>query len=1116
MSNIEKQLAGLSPAKRDLLEKYLQSKTTNVLEYINHTRMDSSSRIEKASVKEFYPASSAQKRMYIINRMEEVGTSYNMLGAVTVEGRLDIYRLEETFRTLIQRHEAFRTSFEMIDGEPVQRVHPMVTFGISRWEAEEDGITEIIKDFVKPFDLDKAPLLRVGLIVLSKTRNIVLYDMHHIISDGASMAILIKEFTTVYNGGTLPELRIQYKDFSEWQHKLFQSEAIQKQKVYCLNTFAGEIPVLELPTDYPRPPAMSFEGGMVDVEVNAETTAKLKQYSFQKSATLFMTLLASYNVLLAHMTGQEDIITGAPVAGRGHADLQNIIGMFVNTVALRNYPRFEITFEAFLEAVRQNTLAAFANQDYQFEMLLEDLKLKRDLSRNPLFDTVFNFQNVTATDGDREPTGDVRFMPYEYETANTKFDITMYVSEREDTIRIHCNYRTGLFKRTTIEYIMNEYLRLLQAIAENPRLKTKEYPIFLRSNLPVTLQQVIPQVEYEPFPGEAVRQSIGKYFETLAGKNGSQVAVRTDQKTWTYGELNAKANRIAWTLIHQQGAGQTVALLFEHGAEMIAAMLGALKAGSIYVPFDPDYPAERLAYMLEDSKAQRIITNNANLSVAETLNRSNQGINIINADKLEAPETNPDIKIAPETPAYIIYTSGSTGHPKGVVQTHQNILKLVGEFVNQLHINSRDRLALFTSYSHTVAVIDIFSALFCGAAVYPLNVKYSGDMAQMVCWIKEERITIYHSVPTVYRYCMEMLAKEEILPTIRLVILGGEAVSQHDAAMYRQHFTSECIFVNLLGSSELLVATSYLVDKETEIDGPLVPAGYFFKDVDAYILDEKGTEAPIFGTGEIVYKSEYLAQGYWNQPEKTGEVFVTDPVTGEGLVYHSGDLGRFLPDGSLEYLGRMDSQVKIRGYRIEPGEIEAHLLKHEAIKETAVITKEDKMGNKHLCAYFSGDRELNVQDLRIYLAKTLPEYMIPSYFVQLDRLPLTPNGKIDRKALPEPEGPIPTGVDYVAPETDLEIMISDIWKEILNLDKIGVNDQFFNIGGNSISLLKLNTLLNQKLNKQIATVTLFQYPTIRSFAQYLTQQEATEDHRREILENADESIQLIEQFLNIE
>ena len=1087
MSNIKNQLAGLSPEKRDLLAKYLQSKTANVLKYINPIKPDNPSGIEKASEKEFYPVSSAQKRMYLIHQVEEVGTSYNMLGAVTIEGVLDRSRLDKTFRILIHRHEAFRTSFEMADGEPVQRIHPTVEFEVSYWEAGADEVQGIIQDFVKPFDLSKAPLLRVGLIQLSAVKHILLYDMHHIISDGTSMSILMREFAKVYNGDSLPELGIQYKDFSEWQGKLIQSGAIQKQETYWLQTFAGEIPVLELPTDYPRPPVMNFEGGMVNLEIDAATIAKLKQYSSLKSATLFMTLIAAYNILLARLTGQEDIITGVPVAGRGHADLQNIIGMFINTVTLRNYPRFELTFEVFLEAVRQNTLAAFANQDYQFEMLLEKLKLKRDSSRNPLFDTVFNYQNM-AVDGDRELSGTVKFSPYEYEATHTKFDITMYVAESGDSVQIHCNYRTSLLKKTTIEYIMNEYLRLLQVITENPRLKIREYPIFLRSNLPATVQRIIPQVTYEPFPEEAVRQSIGKYFETQVKKYHNQVAVKTDKGTWTYGELNARANQIAWALIHQQTVGQTVALLFEHGAEMIAVMLGALKAGSIYVPLDPDYPAERLKFMLEDSQALRIITNNANLASAEALNRLDRGIQIINVDQLDMPESNPAIEVKPEAIAYIIYTSGSTGNPKGVTQTHRNILKFAGEFINLLHLNPGDRLALFTSYSHTVAVIDIFSALFSGATVYPYDVKYSGDMIQMVRWLKAERITIYHSVPTVYRYCMDALAKDECLPDMRMVVIGGEAVHQSDVERYREHFGDGCFFVNLFGASEILIATAYLMNKTTKITKPLVPIGYPVPGVEVYLLNEDNRETGVYGYGEIVYRSDFLSPGYWRLEDKTREVFGSDPIKHNGTVYRSGDWGRLLPDGTFEYTGRKDQQVKIRGFRIELSEIEDALVTLAGIKKCTVIAKQRADGESILAGYYVPLEgwTITADEIREKLKQKLPDYMIPAYLQSFEELPLTPNGKIDRMALSAPDENLMVSANYEAPRNVTEVKLVDIWREVLRVAKVGIHDNFFERGGHSLKAANLAARIHKEFNVEIPLRQVFQLPTIKELANYLT------------------------------
>jgi amino acid adenylation domain-containing protein len=1084
MIELYKRISNLTPKQRELLEYELKKSNKDIAKLSVENGM--TALITKVPEREYYAVSSLQQGMYILNQMEGVKTSYNMPVIFQIEGDLQKERLELVFQQLIKRHEALRTSFIVIDGELFQQVHREVDFKLEYLEANESEVTEVIVRFIRPFDLNSAPLLRVGLISLNEHRYLLVYDLHHIISDGSSLEILKHDFVRLYNGETLPELRIQYKDFAAWQQKFLNSELIKRQESYWLDHFAGELPVIDLPTDYPRPPVLDFNGNTVRMEIDRETTAALKKYSLQQSTTLFTTLFAAYNVFLARLTGQEELIIGVPITGRDHTDLQNTIGVFVKNLVLRNYPQFETTFETFLGLVREQVLRAFENGDYPFERLLEKLAIKRELNRNPLYDTVFNYNfNYTMFDsnGSQELLdGSIKFTPYLLETVMTKFDITVYVEEIDDKIGIAFNYRTSLFRKTIIEYLINQYLRLLKALSLNPGMKIKEYPIFRKSDL-TTAQSVIPAAEYEPFPEAAVRCSIGKYFETQVVKYSDQVVIKALNRTWTYRELNAVANRIAWSLLNQEVSGQTVALLFEHGAEMIAAVLGVLKAGSIYVPLDPDYPFERQKLILEDSQALHIITNGTNLSMAQALNHLEREIRIINIDNLETPEINPAIGINPEDLAYVIYTSGSTGKPKGVTQTHRNIIKFAGEFINLLHLNRQDRLALFTSYSHTVAVIDIFSALFAGAVIYPYDVKYSGDMAQTVQWLKAEQITIYHSVPTVFRYCADALAKDERLPEMRMVVIGGEAVRRHDVESYREHFGDDCLLVNLFGSSELLIATAYLLNKETVITKPLVPIGYPIPGVEIDLLNEVHEEVGVYRSGELIYRSEFVSPGYWRLEKQTRTVFERDEARCNVIVYHSGDRGRRLPSGELEYSGRQDQQVKIRGFRIELNEVESVLETVAGIKQSAVIAQRSSNEENILIGYYAplGTQEISAEDIRRELHKKLPEYMIPVRFVSLAELPLTPNGKINRQALPEQEEHR-AGAKYEAPRNAVEAQLVAIWQEVLEIKTVGIRDNFFDLGGHSINAMQI---IGRLTSYSLGLMEFFKYPTIAALSNYL-------------------------------
>jgi amino acid adenylation domain-containing protein len=1081
-------------------------------QYLSGSEKSFCASIPSVSEQEYYPLSAAQKRIYILHQLETNMISYNMPGFWFIEGVLERGQLENIFRDLIERHESLRTSFEMVNGAPVQRIHSTVEFSVNYQETDEESIHEIVKSFIRPFDLTRAPLLRIGLAQLSATRHFLMFDMSHIIADGTSLGILLQEFIALYEGRRLPKLRIQYKDYAVWQNQLLVSRDIQanvrqnplihektgptddslrKQEAYWLRIFSGELPVFDLPIDYPRPPIQNYEGDLVVLELGAELSAGIKQLALNRGVSLFMMLLAGFNILLSRCSGQEDIIIGTPVAGRNHADLENIIGVFINTVVLRNRPQAELIFGEFLEAVKENTLEAFENQDYQFETLLEKLNVPRNLSRTPLFDVMFNLLNMEGFDDLGMPlklsTSKIQFQPYRFENKTAKFDLNFYVHETGDQIVINTQFRINLFLKSTVEYLMNEFQRLLTAIVADPTRKLKEYPIFLRKNLNIQRPPLVPAAIEWRFKENVLRQSLVKRFETQAVKYADQIAVKTQSQCLTYAQLNRQANQIAREIINLH-TNAMVALLFEHGASMITGIIGILKAAKTYVPLDPTYPEERLIFMLNDSGADLILTNNSNFGLSQKLAAQvDRPIVLVNIDAMEAdtPSFNLELDILPDQIAYILYTSGSTGHPKGVIQNHRNVLHFIQVYTNNLSINHTDRLSLFSSYSFDAAVMDIYGALLNGATLHPYSLKIAKGVAGLAEWLQKEQITVFHSIPTVYRYFIDSLSGTETFPAIRLIVMGGEAVIQSDFDSYRKYFGDNCIFVNGLGPTESTVTLQYLMNKDTKVTSAAIPVGYPVAETAVYLLNEKQEEVPVLQNGEIVYRSEYLALGYLNLPEKTGEVFGTDPVRGSGRVYHSGDLGRLLPNGLIQYIGRNDSQVKIRGYRIETGEIENHLLKYKAVKEAVVTGIEDKKGSKYLCAYLSGERELNFQELRAYLSGVLPEYMIPSYFVQLPKLPLTPNGKIDRKVLPKPDVNIQIGVVYEAPRNEMERQLAVLWQEVLGVEKVGIDDNFFELGGHSLKATMLVGRIHKQFKAEIALQQVFQFPTIATLAAYL-------------------------------
>lgn len=607
---------------------------------------------------------------------------------------------------------------------------------------------------------------------------------------------------------------------------------------------------------------------------------------------------------------------------------------------------------------------------------------------------------------------------------------------------------------------------------------------------------VKPGNDYLEFKKQDIHQSIAQRFEEQVNRYPDQVAVKTHTQSLSYHSLNLFANRVAHTITaacsgREDNKSQSAALLFNHDADMIVGMMGVLKSGKCYIPLDAAYPLERLHYMLEDSEARLIVTNKANLDLAVSLkNRVNKDTLVIDINALDntVPTGNPGVTISPGDMAYILYTSGSTGRPKGVMQNHCNVLHHARVYTNALHINARDKLSLFSSYSFDAAKMDIYGALLNGAALYPYDIKEEDHLQRLPQWLKEEGITIYHSIPTVYRYFIDLLTEPDQFPALRFIVLGGEAVFKKDIDAYKKYFSNHCLFINGLGPTESTVTVQYFIDKNSEITREAVPVGFPVEETQVYLLDEHNREIGHFGVGEIVFKSDYLAPGYWKKPEQTQTFFMTDPLTGEGRIYRTGDLGRRLADGAIEYAGRKDFQVKIRGFRVELGEIESKLDQAAGIKKSVVVCKTDDNGENFLVAYYtgSGDREINENHLVTLLKESLPDYMIPAVFFRLPAFPLTPTGKIDCKALSKKDiSRLIPEREYEAPANETEEIMADLWKQLLKVDKISVNENFFVRGGNSLKAVLLVSRVHKTLDVKISLREVFQKPFIRELSRYL-------------------------------
>jgi amino acid adenylation domain-containing protein len=1105
-------------------------------ENINNAQKRVYSRIELTEEKEYYRVSSAQKRLYILQQMEKNNISYNMIQSLVLEGELDRERLEKVFRRLIERHESFRTCFEMVNGEPVQRIQE----GDCKFQVPGE-----IENFVQPFDLSKAPLLRVGLFKLGSRKHMLMVDMHHIVSDGVSTGILINDFTAIYAGEELPVIGMHYRDFSEWQNRRQWKEAIKYQETYWLKQFEGDVPVLDLPTDFPRPFVQQFEGRTLFFQVGSRETAALEEIAARQQATLYMILLSIFTIFLARISNREDMVIGTPAAARNRADLESIIGMFVNTLALRNYPGGENTFFTFLDSVKKHTLEAFENQEYPFEELVEKVSVNRDSGRNPLFDVMFALQDldipVMAIPG-------LTLTPLDYAAETAKFDLT-FICEKEksgENLHFAVEYSTKLFKENTIQRFIRYFKRVVSHVVRAPGTRITEIELMsekekneilydfndTQTDYPAdkTIRQLFAEQAFRR-PDNAATAGVGQIV-------GAQHAVPfpRDHISMTYGELNKKSDRLAH-LLREKGVGpdSIVAIMVERCLEMIIGILGILKAGGAYLPIETDYPQERVEYMLKDSGARVLLKCNNNgldkseirISKSETNPNDRNRIApciVLNFEHLNFEFLNgcPSLGLSnfeirasnfsPSNLAYIIYTSGTTGRAKGVLTMHTNVVRVVRN-TNYIEIKKSDRVLQLSNYAFDGSVFDIYGALLNGAALVLLAGEKLVAVDRLAASIKREQVTVFFVTTALFNTLVDF--QLDCFRDIRSVLFGGERISVEHSRKALEYMGKGRI-IHVYGPTETTVyATYYFIDTIAD-NAVTIPIGKPISNTEVYLFDKNLNPVPVGVSGEVYISGKGTARGYLNRPELTAEKFDHDlwdyqdshdenqkllrgvqggsflekspPGRRRQKLYKTGDLARWLPDGNIEFIGRLDRQVKLRGFRIELGEIESRLVNHDEINEAVVVLKEDKQETRgYLCAHYvsSGAVSLAAAELREYLSKRLPHYMIPSYFVQIDEIPLTSNGKVDRRRLPEPV--VVSAARYGAPGNEIEEKLVKIWAEVLNIDRtlIGVNDNFFELGGHSLKATTMVQHVYKEFAVKIEIEDVFTHPFIGEMAQRL-------------------------------
>ncbi|WP_252607192.1 lichenysin non-ribosomal peptide synthetase LicA [Bacillus paralicheniformis] len=1039
--------------------------------FVSEAEKDGYTVIEPAPESDDYPLSLAQQRIYIVSQLQDAGVGYNMPAAAMLEGALDVQRLEAAFQKLIDRHEALRTSFTVVDGEPRQNIHQRVQFKIEKVEADGKPIEQMAKSFVRRFDLAKAPLMRAGLARLANGRHLLLFDMHHLVSDGVSISIILNELAALYKGEELPEPNLHYKDYAFWQRTQAQ-ESFQKEEAYWQSVFAGELPVLQLITDEPRPSVQSFEGDRVSAVLPKDIKEKLAVLAEQNGATLYMVMLAAYNMLLAKYSGQEDVIVGTPAAGRRHADLEGIIGMFVNTLAIRSKVEPGRTLRDFLHDVKKTVIDAFEHQDYPFERLAEKVGASRDLSRHPVFDTMFILQNAWE---DIPMLGDLHLSIYETNFNIAKFDLTLQAKEEQGQLILDLDYSTKLFEKDTAERMLKAYLHLLECMTADPLRRIGEYSLLTEEE---TNRQL---VAFNPAASDYPREkTIVQLFEEQAAERGGYPALQFEDKVWSYGELNRKANQLARRL-RERGvrAGTTAAILTARSAEMVIGILAVLKAGGAYVPIDPDHPEKRVQHFFEDSGAAVLLTQKAMTPLAEAAGFGGDILFLEDEHLYMGDASDLRLPISPEAMANLTYTSGTTGTPKGNMVSHRNILRTVKN-TNYLDVMTSDIVLSISNYVFDAFMFDVFGSLLNGAKLVIAPKDTILDMSRLAHVLEKEKVTVLMITTALFNLLTDL--EPDSLKGLRRVLFGGERASV-DHVRRALNTVGKGRLLHMYGPSESTVFTTYHPVNEVPDDAQAILIGKPVSNTAVLILDSFGNVQPAGVAGELCVGGDGLVRGYFNRPELTAEKFTAHPFKTGEKIYRTGDMARWLPDGCLEFIGRIDHQVKIRGQRIELGEIEHHLLTHDMVQEAAVLAVDTGTGDQMICAYFTADQELSSEELRRHAAEGLPGYMTPSVFMQLQELPLTGNGKVDRRALPEPDVAQAAQKEYTAPRSRTEAQLADLWQEVLNVPKIGVHDNFFELGGHSLIGMTLIARIQQEMNVDLQLKDLFQAPTIETLAQ---------------------------------
>lgn len=1027
----------------------------------NKININNSLQIKQTATKDFYPTSSAQKRIYYASQVEEDSILYNIPGGLLLEQTPDITKLEKCLGNLITRHSSLRTYFDLVDGTLVQRIIEPFDFKLEiknvKWKDRE----KITKEFIKPFDLHKPLLFRIKLFLFENNKALLLLDMHHSIYDGASLSILLEELCNLYNNNTLREKQIDYKDFAIWENQYLQSKEYKEDKEYWLSQFSGEIPVLDMPSTLQRPNKKSINGDSISFTIDKALSDKISLLAKKENITPYMLLLSAYFVLLYKYTGQKDIIVGTPIINRERPELSNLLGMFVNDLALRGIIDSSINIHEFFMQIKELCLKAFEHQSYPFDELVKDLKLKRDISRNPIFDTMFIYQN----DGFRPVNlGDISTSYYVPKTSIAKLDLALEVIPSENGFSFNFEYCTDIFTKSYMEQLITYYKTILKHIT-------------LNDSSTIASIKMLPENEYQkivtkfnntfmPYNKDV---NIVDLFEKQVKAHPNEVAIVFENNSVTYKELNEMANRLAHYLIsnYHVKRNQIIGIMLNRSLETIISMLAIIKSGAAYLLIDSSLPFDRIIYMLENSNSNLLITS----SFMKQIDFPNQLL-LDKVDLNYSSKNNLDTYISNEDILSVVYTSGSTGLPKGVLVKKLGMLNLILSYKNHIKIDNYDTFLSICSISFDMFAVEIWIPLTSGKKIVLAN----DEQSKIPNYISEliTKYSVDYTLITPSKLQLLLDTCPDCLKLLKSIQLGGETLTP--AIYERLSSYTNAIICNEYGPSECTSCSTY---KEIT-NGNNITIGKPFYNTQIYICDKDINLKPIGFTGEICISGDGVTNGYINNKALTEKSFIDNPF-GFGKLYKTGDLGYFTQDGEIAYVGRKDFQVKIRGLRIELSEIEKQLVSFQSVSNAAVICSANE-AEKYLVAYYTSNDVIEQNVLRNYLAEKLPNYMIPKYFVQLDVLPLSSNGKIDKKALESRKAPTSqNSIPKSAPENEIQKLFCDIWTNLLKAP-IGIDDDIFEEGADSLLAIKFKTeLLAHKINIPYADI--FKYTTIRKLSE---------------------------------